>query len=260
MRSQYRSQENAVIVLFFMTAMLFAYDASAQSYQFNFYNGDVTQADGQVEQHVPKEAGSAAAPPVAPVANPQPTPEMKTLETKPQDPEKLKRTGLSMMAGYSQSYMLDSHEFMSDMRVQTFRGGLSFISSYDFSLDVEYLGNKVSGDLLMDGVKEAVSGDASGLSVGVRNQYWLSDSVALSLGVSTRGSRGTLSGTQDYRYASYGGGLNVGPTFQLGKFQLQLSYEYGLDNIIVEAKKDSDFKDSKWTQSSAFRGLVSYRF
>lgn len=259
------SDRNLYVLIAFIL-LLSIFDAQAQNYNFNFYNGDVVQSENGIDQRVekinaPTQVPLAPATPAAPLTPPGMIQPPVTSVAESKDPEKLKRTGIALLAGYSHLTTHDVNGFLTDMNTQSLRGGLSFVSSYDFNVDAEFVGSQVEGNLIVDGVQDNIKGQVPGGSLGLRNNYWLTDGFGLALGANARGMNGKVRGEQnDYKISSIGGALSVGPVFQIGKVQLQLSYEYGLDNITVRGKGDSDFSQSKWAQSSAFRGLLSYRF
>lgn len=236
------------------TFLLGSHNLFAQEYNFNFYNGDVSQQT-EAKPDQPKQTEvKAAAPPIKETT-------VSTEEIKDDKQEKLKRTGISFIAGYSQNDFRDSKGLFNNLNNRTLRAGLTFVSSYDFNLDLEFLSSSISGGL------SSVNGDIPldsripGISLGIRNNYWLSESVGISLGGSARGLRGTLnSNSGDYYYESYGASLSAGPTFQIGKAQLLLAYEYGLDNINIDSKNNAALSENRWVQNSAIKGMLSYRF
>jgi len=256
-KNEYNLIRNFLWAMFIMILFL-TYNVQAQEYNFAFYNGDVIQNPaGNVEQQSKKGETSETV-----AVKVEPTQINTQVMEKPEDKnEKLRRTGIGFIGGYSENSFRDMGPFMSGFKNQTLRAGLAFISSYDFNLEAEFLSNSVSGDLQTNFTKEHASGRIPGISIGIRNNYWLAENVGISLGGNIRGIKGTLSSSgNDYLYKSYGAGLSVGPTFEIGKIQIVLAYEYAVDNIAISSGNNNAFKESKWTQNSALKGVLNYRF
>jgi len=251
-------------LLVFTVFSMWQVTAVAQNYNFTFNNGDVINGvvdpkdkvqvktdgiskveviEGESVDEAPKEVTPA----------PKATPEVSMSVD-----EKLKRTGVSFISGYSHNSIAKSDLLTSDSDIQTFRVGLSLISSYDFNLNVEFLSNTLSAYT----VDDHLNGTIPGLSVGIHNNYWLNPTVAISLGANVRGVRGDVNGKngQKYKYKSFGGGLSIGPTIQVGKLQVLLAYEYGSDNVKIANNDGSDLYDNEWSESSALKGVLSLRF
>lgn len=237
----------ATLILF-----LFSILASAQEYNFTFYNGDVIQEKKPTKK---KEKES--------ISKPLPTEKSQSITSKEKigaGPEKLKRTGLSLIAGHSHDNYKNSNPLFSNLNNKAFRVGLSFISSYDFNLDLEFLSSSINGSLNENDQSTNLSGRVPGIAIGIRNNYWLTNSFALSLGGNIRGIKGTLRSTEgEYSYKSHGAFLSAGPTFQINKVQIQLTYEYGLSNVKV-GNKNKSITNDEWIQNSALKGMLSYRF
>ncbi len=239
--------------------------AVAQTYNFTFNNGDVVNGVVDPKDKVQVKTDGISKVEVTEGENSVETPsEVKPVEkavpevTLSVEDEKTKRTGVSFISGYSHNSIQKSDLLLSDSDIQTFRVGLSLISSYDFNLNVEFLSNTISAYTIDD----QLDGNIPGLSVGVHNNYWINPTLAISLGANIRGIRGEVSGLNGnkYKYKSFGGGVSIGPTFQIGKLQLLLAYEYGSDNVKIANNDDTDLYDNEWSESSAVKGVLSLRF
>lgn len=233
-----------------LALLLFSTLVSAQEYNFTFYNGDV------VQEKQPDEKGEEQSGKPLPAKNNETTLEKRVEPSN----EKIKRTGLSLITGYSHNNFKNSDGLFGHLDNKAFRVGLSFISSYDFNLDLEFISNSIDGSLNGGENSIGLNGRIPGIAIGVRNNYWLTDSFALSLGGNVKGVKGSLNSSEgEYAYESYGGSLSAGPVFQVGKVQIQLAYEYGLNNVQIR-NKNENMANSEWTQNSALKGILSYRF
>ena len=234
----------AYLVGLTMSVLLNPLTVMAQDYKFNFYNGDVTE-QVEVKSKVPEVAKEVKIEKVAekPIMN------------------KLERTGVGMMIGYSADNFRNFADFFGTIESSSLRAGLSFVSSYDFNIDIEFLSNLVKGDLLTLAGPLELKGRVPGLSLSLRNNYWITENVAISLSGNFRGIKGTLaSDLGGYYYKSYGAALSFGPTFQVGRAQFLLAYNFGLDNIQVSSKRDKSYINKEWMQNSGLKGVFAYRF
>ena len=228
----------------------------AQNYNFKFYNGNVSEQSEET-QDKPKETVKTPQP------QPQPAPTQIISEKKVEekDSEKLRRTGIGFIAGYSQNSFRETGSIFKTIENRSLRAGLSFISSYDFNLDLEFLSNSINAELSQLGEDVNLKGRVPGMGIGIRNTYWLAENIGISLGGNIKGIKGTLSSSRgDYNYKSYGASLSAGPTFQIGKAQILLAYEHGFDNVQLDRKNNFALKDNKWIQNSTIKGMISYRF
>ena len=243
--------------------------AQAQNYNFTFHNGDVIngkanekdkvkiKTDGISEVEIIEGEESLPTPPEIEATDSNISAVKATPQVSIAVDEKLNRTGVSFISGYSHGTFDKSNLILKDSDIQTFRVGLSLISSYDFNLNVEFLSNTLSAYT----VDDHLTGNIPGLSVGLHNNYWLNPTIAISLGANVRGIRGEVNGRNaNYKYKSFGGGLSIGPTFQIGKVQLLLAYEYGSDNVKIADNNDEEIYENEWSESSAVKGMLSLRF
>jgi len=252
--------------LLILIVAFWQFNLSAQNYNFTFNNGDVI--NGVVD---PKDRVQVKTDGISKVEiiegkssvdgniSSQPTESSAAVSTtlKTSSDDKLKRTGLGFITGYSHSSFVGSKNIFKGSDIKTFRAGLSFISSYDFSINVEFLSSTINAQTL-DG---SFDGNIPGLSIGASNNYWLSENLAFTLGANIRGLSGDVSNlTEEFVYRSFGGGISVGPTLQLGNLQFMLAYEYGLDNISIATNDDVELYERQWSENSAVKGVLSFKF
>jgi len=232
------------------------------TYNFNFYN------DGQVVQPVAPVA------PVAPVVVPVVAPAPVQSQEKHADPEKLKRSGVALVGGYfSKSYLGSKKSFeegpywsngeyhytsSGSAKLDYYRGvsvGLSFISSYDFSIEPKLLIGKMSAES-MNRLGQKYQGNVPGFRIDFKNKYWISDHFGIFLGIGGYGYTGKLKDTTTYNRFSrdnensintrgFGADVNIGPVIQIGSVYLDGGVGYGLESSSLSGA-DNDEKLGNW--------------
>lgn len=227
--------------------LLAATEVNAQEYNFNFYNGDVTHSPKQTVQKVAPEQRAT------PVTKPEPI--VKTPTETVADPQKTVRTGLAFLGGYSHESFRNGDEDINKVTGNTTRLGVSFISEYDYNLDVELLFTNLKANTDFG----EYTGRTTGLSIGSRHNYWMNDQFAITMGGSLRGYNGEFS--EKTTLSSFGARLGAGPAVQIGKnAQLLLTYEFGLDRIKLKDDNLGKVYDSSWNQNSSLKAMLAYRF
>jgi len=221
---------------------------NGRTYNFNFYN------DGDVDKSTVPITSKA------PVVTPVVAPATVSVDKKT-DPEKLKRSGVAFIGGYfsknysastrkseGEPFLLLDLEIMtrhSLARLDSYRGlslGMSFISSYDFSIEPRFMIGKMRAKYV--GSSELnFEGKVPGLRVDFRNKYWITDNFGLFLGLGLYGYTGKLKESrnpksyyhvfddpEEIRVRGFGADLNIGPVVQLGSVFLDGGVGYGLES------------------------------
>jgi len=139
-------------------------------------------------------------------------------------------------------------EFMTGRRSATldsysgFSLGMSFISSYDFSIEPKIMIGKMTAKNA-GGSQRKFEGKVPGFRVDFKNKYWISDHFGIFLALGGYGYVGKLKeANRSYFYYSedddsssinargFGGDVSVGPVWQLGSVYLDGGVGYGLES------------------------------